>query len=184
MGREPAPLRIATHEAGHVVACLVYGRTFERVSMREDDASFGRVVGYRPRRIRTAGVVDVEHIVICLAGARAERRLGGRAWRTSARCDLDDAVAGARGVHAEGAVRGPRSPLVRGLIMGARAEADMLMDIWWPAVRRVADDLLARGSLALREVVALTEDPSIQEQIGCAHQRWLEDLGRRGRPSL
>ncbi len=88
----------AHHEAGHAVAHFVLRRRIDRVTIVEDDESFGRVSGqvvpenldfleYGPATLRELKAVE-DAIVAGLAGAVAECRYTGKPKSPGARDDV------------------------------------------------------------------------------------------------
>ncbi len=163
---QPAVERAATayHEAGHTIALAYFGAEVRRVTI---DGALARAI---TKNVRTKGVCEHEplpemeywtptgyrlvrgvppmHTAVCaLAGLAAHAMfLGlGSGWAPAAEePDLVEAAS--------------RVAQVGGSAAAVAARAAQLVIMEWPAVRRIAEALLARGTLAGREIAVLLEE--------------------------
>jgi len=141
----------AYHEAGHAVAALALGRPVQRVSILSDHVYLGRCE-FRKGVFRPSEDWLEREILIALGGIAAEARYTGNyAWNGAARDQqyvhrLALQRAGER--HAE---RLERRLLAKAEHLLARAEH-------WQAVKRIAAELLRRGSISGRAACHLFDE--------------------------
>jgi hypothetical protein len=153
---------VAYHEAAHaVLICMLRALTPERVTIIPSGGYDGRVIAPRPWSPRTRLDFDMSptmrvrvesEILILLAGEIAQRRaypLSVRAWHASSdhrkAADLADRMA----LSAADA---------DAFLAWMTVRAADLVDLFWPTIRRVADALLANGTLDADAISAAVLD--------------------------
>jgi ATP-dependent Zn protease len=147
----------AFHEAGHAVVAWHHGLRFHAVSIIEDQTTLGRLSKlHRPARFdpATAAISTVRRhfeprIQVSLGGVFAERRGMRRAhnW-TGAALDLDSA--------GEAAMRCTGSDKQATLYLAWLAECTKaIVEMRWPLIERLAEELLVRQTLNRAEVSAI-----------------------------
>jgi ATP-dependent Zn protease len=147
-------VRVAYHEAGHVVAAVVVGLSPHSASIVPDIDTDGRVRHKKPFHGINLEVDNSDrarlrverNIIICFAGPSAQRKHQPRSWRTwHGQTDFETAVD------------------LAGRVSGSDAEADAflkwlneravaLVNFHWESVERVATALLARRTLNAAEI--------------------------------
>lgn len=142
--------QIAYHEAGHVVAYhLVFGRAVESASINRIGISVGRTVP----KSGMATVIAGEYAAILIAGRVAQEKYLTHAGLPVDKLELDDTarhdVEEIREVHDR--LSGCRLDMFLEI---ATTKAAALLEANWPAVSRIAADLLEHGTLSGAQVEA------------------------------
>jgi ATP-dependent Zn protease len=169
---------VAYHEAGHAVAFWYYGVTLQCVTMKPPDDSGHRAQTVPVDRGEITGVVELENEMKCAAAGeiaqtrffvthrvRTDRELIGRftvvATKVTTNPDLpdeDDPAFAKAGLARDEEIRETCADAVTGPAGWLRVwrEAEQLIRVeLWPAVRAVADELIAQRDLTGEEVAAL-----------------------------
>lgn len=136
--------RVAYHEAGHAVVAHLSGARIESVGIEESERHSGGLRAHRPPHLELEDART--HAGISLAGFHSQSRLnpavelGG--W--------DDDFRDARDLLSRDDALSLDEELRR-----VHAFTAKLVRQWWPAIERIAEKLLERGSLGDEEVAAL-----------------------------
>lgn len=158
---EPEPFRkhAAYHEAGHVIADLVFGYRFRFVTIRPagPEGDDGAVYGFRRGRAKDLAVVE-------LAGIAASAKLAGRdPWTGTDRPEDDLADLDAADRFIDNWVvfltrTYGEAPYREKIVGEARETTRLLVARHWNAITAVAEMLLAKGTLTYDDVVRLLKD--------------------------
>jgi len=157
----PGPERrhAAYHEAGHVIADLVFGFRFTSVTIRPGEAGEyeGGVYGMARGRARDLAVVE-------LAGIVASARMDGYdPWQEPPRYDDDSADIASAGDFVDNWAafleKTYGEPAVRDQLWSeAEEETRALVDRHWDEIGAIAGSLLDRETLPYHEVIAILKD--------------------------
>ena len=146
----------AYHEAGHVVAAVIFKRPFKAVSIKPDYESLGRVSVRRrfyPKCEPDAKINKVERAAICiLAGGFAEARFVGKFNHPSVSADrsISNWLTSKREL--------PPEVLYSYLAyLNARTRAWVKDKLHWLAIKRVAKRLLKKHKLTERQVTRIVK---------------------------
>src|SRR5437899_3601541 len=131
----------AYHEAGHAVVALILGRPVDEVSVLAN-RDFVGVCKFGKARMRPSEDWQEREMLIALGGIAAEaRHTGNYAWDAAGR---DQQYVHDLAMQRAGPRRAER--LVRRLL--AKAEHLLSREGRWPAVERLAAELLRRGAIS------------------------------------
>lgn len=142
---------VAYHEAGHAIAALALGVSFEKVSIEPDDESHGRVHGFEVHEDELDDLDFLKrHIVITIAGPLAAARSLGEPDCEPLNNDREAIV--------DMLIRACGDP--EALASGAaykkyEERADRILDARWADVERLAVTLLGTETMAFGEVMEL-----------------------------
>jgi ATP-dependent Zn protease len=141
--------QIAFHEAGHCVAYLLFGHALESASVVSDGRSVGRAIN----AIATATVIAGEYAAILIAGRVAQEKYLTQAGLPVDPSELDEYARGdiAKIHDLHQRLDGCRLDMFLAL---ATSKAAALLEANWPAVERVAAELLAHGTLTGAQIAA------------------------------
>lgn len=149
----------AYHEAGHVIADLLYGYRFTYVTIRSDEPGEYEGVVYGSTRGRAQ-----ELAVVQLAGIVAAAKMaGGDPWEHPPRFDDDSADIATAGTFIDNWVAFLKktygeSPYRERLWEETEMKTRLLVDGNWDAIDCVAGALLEQETLSYSEVIRLLEE--------------------------
>jgi ATP-dependent Zn protease len=161
---------MAYHEAGHAVVCIVLGHDLQNVTIVPEGQQRGHVQQgdyYSMDKLKDGSTHALQlarqDIMICLAGAIAERRALGHVlgsgdgedirlatdWATR----LGLAIAVWEKAHPDYLPTIPSDPEV--LLHTGKTTAEQVLDASWPAIEALAAALLERKTLTALEVESI-----------------------------
>ena len=169
----------AYHEAGHAVACRLMGAKVKSATIVPKKGEYdGRVVhesmfrGLKPDIELTGRArLQIERsIIICLAGAAAQRRYNRKSWRSCHGGSDFHWVVKIVTYVCEGEAE------INAFIRWLEIRTDSLIATYWDAVQRVAEALLKHKTLPGDEVVALIDEA---RGVSREQQQAFREIGMR-----
>lgn len=138
----------AIHECGHVVVALAHGFVVNYVAL-ESSGRGGSTAHWSGRTTEQASINSAEFAEVTAAGEAAVRQWLLREGEDTAANLVDAAFGGLLDAEDLAAMTW------RGTSQDALASADVLVAEHWPAIERVAEQLLSRGRLIGDEIADL-----------------------------
>jgi hypothetical protein len=157
---------VAHHEAGHVIAAYALGQSISTVELTDTGGEFRPFAreswepttaegkqAFRDAVLRSIGSGNLEEMlptmISLLAGLAAQRRVVGCAYDDYANHDVRQCEEISRAV-APGAERE--------LLAHVQEQAEQIVARHWPAIERLADELLLHRRLDAGQIVAVIEE--------------------------
>jgi len=168
----------AYHEAGHAFVSIELNCTFDFVTIVPDKETLGRVEGGQ-LDVRK-GYVNLNEVLMRLAGARAEEIACGELDHGGAQSDYFDAARYVANIE-DIAEFANFTPFESGILEACSDEAERILLYSWPCVVGIVEQLLVKETLTDDEVREICESVEMSEAMDKHRELYWKHVDESGR---